>query len=163
MAAPKPSTVVLLLAVFACVALYVLGLGLGATDRARPGRPSMSQQERQRLRERFIRPRPVQAEALSADCPLSDGVLSVQAGSTCRVEIAEAGGRLRTLEVAPEEPGSLALRFTPRGRPALPRSEERLREPVQLDVSGEGAELALTCRGAPSGGAQPGRCRARLR
>jgi hypothetical protein len=59
MPAPKPSTVVLLLVAFACIALYVLGVGLGATDNSSAGRPSMSKEERQRLRDRFIKPRPV--------------------------------------------------------------------------------------------------------
>lgn len=165
MPAPKPFTVVLILAVFACVALYVLGVGLGATDTSRAGRVTMSKEERQRLRERFIRPRPVKAEELTADCPLSGGVLTVQAGRTCRVTIEETRARGRTLEVAPAGPGSggVSFEFTPKGQPALPVSEDLLREPRKLDVMKEGAELAVTCRSAISGGGQPGRCQVRLR
>ena len=77
MPAPKASTVVLILAVFACVAFYVLGVGLGATDDSRAGRSSMSKEERLRLRDRFIRPRPVKTEELRAECPMASGVLTV--------------------------------------------------------------------------------------
>lgn len=160
MPAPKPFTVVLILAVFACVALYVLGVGLGVTDTSRSGRPSMSKEERQRLRERFIRPRPVNAEELQADCPLSQGVLTVQAGRSCRVTIAEAGALGRTLAVAPLGPGSgsVSFEFTPKSKPSLPVSEDLLREPRKLDVMKEGGELVLTCRSAGTGG----RCQVRL-
>lgn len=158
MSAPKPFTVVLILAVFACVALYVLGVGLGATDSSRAGRPSMSKEERQRLRERFIRPRPVKAEELKADCPLAQGVLTVEVGKSCRVTIAEAGARGRTVEVAPAG-GGVSFEFTPKSQPALPVSEELLKGSRKLDVMKEGAELVITCRTAASGG----RCQVRLR
>jgi hypothetical protein len=165
MAAPKPSTVVLLLAVFACIALYVLGVGLGATDNSRAGRPSMSKEERGRLRDRFVKPRAVKAEELRTDCPFSQGVLTVEAGNACRVTVAEGGARPRTVEVAPAGPGSggVSLEFTPKSKPGLPVSEELLREPKKLDVMEEGAELVLTCRNTISGGGQPGRCQVRLR
>jgi len=165
MPAPKPFTVVLLLAVFACLALYVLGVGLGATDSSRAGRSSMSKEERQRLRERFIHPRPVKEEELKTDCPLTSGVLTVAQGRSCRVSIAEAGARGRTVEVAPAGPGSggVSLEFTPTSKPALPVSEELLKGPKKLDVMKEGAELVFTCRNAVSGGGQPGLCQVRLR
>jgi hypothetical protein len=158
MPAPKPFTVVLILAVFACVALYVLGVGLGATDNSRAGQSSMSKEERQRLRDRFIRPRPVKAEELKADCPLASGVLTVEAGKSCRVSIAEAGARGRTVEVAPAG-GGVSFEFTPKSQPALPVSEELLKGPRKLDVMKEGAELVITCRTAAGGG----RCQVRLR
>lgn len=157
MPAPKPSTVVLILAVCACVALYLLGLGLGATDNSRAGRSSMSKEERQRLRDRFIRPRPVKADELRADCPLASGVLTVAQGKSCRVTIEEAGARGRTVEVAPAS-GGVSLRFTPKSKPALPVSEDPLKGPKKLDVMKEGGELTLTCRGAVSGGS----CQVRL-
>ena len=165
MEAPKPFTVVLLLAVFACIALYVLGVGLGATDNSRAGRSSMSKEERQQLRDRFIRPRPVKAEELKADCPLTGGVLSVELGKACRVTIAEAGARGRTVEVAPAGPGSggVSFEFIPKSQPALPVTEALLKEPKKLDVMKEGAELVVTCRNALSGGGQPGLCQVRLR
>lgn len=157
MPAPKPSTVVLILAVFACVALYVLGLGLGATDHSRAGRLSISKEERQRLRDRFIRPRPVKTDELRADCPLASGVLTLEQGRTCTVTIEEAGARGRTVEVAPAS-GGVSLRFTPNDKPALPVSEDLLKEPKKLDVMKKGAELTLTCVAAGSGG----RCQVRL-
>ncbi|HYH96783.1 hypothetical protein [Hyalangium sp.] len=164
MPAPKPFTVVLLLALFLCVALYVLGVGLGATDNSRAGRSSMSKGERQRLRDRFLKPRPVKAEELQADCPLSNGVLTVERGRSCRVTIAEAGARGRTVEVAPAGPGSggVSFEFTPKSQPGLPISEELLTAPQKLDVMKEGAELVVTCRNAATGGGQPGRCQVRL-
>lgn len=162
MPAPKPFTVVLILAVFACVALYVLGVGMGATDNSRAGRPSLSKEERQRLRDRFIKPRPVKVEELKADCPLATGVLTVDAGKSCRVTIAEAGARGRTVELAPAG-GGVSFEFTPKSQPSLPVSEDLLRGPRKLDVMKEGAELVVTCRNAMSGGGQPGRCQVRLR
>lgn len=157
MPAPKPSSVVLILAVFAIVALYVLGVGLGATDNSRAGRSSMSTEERQRLRDRFIKPRPVKAEELKAECPMASGVLTVAQGSACRVTIEEAGARGRTVEVVPAA-GSVALKFTPKSKPGLPVSEDPLKGSKKLDVMKEGGELLLTCRIAVSGGA----CQIRL-
>jgi hypothetical protein len=158
MPAPKPSTVVLILALFACVALYVLGVGLGATDNSGEGRTSMSKEERLRLRDRFIKPRPVKAEELQADCPLASGVLTVQQGRACRVIIQEAGARGRTVEVAPAS-GGVSMNFTPKSKPALPVSEDSLTGPKKLDVMKEGGELLITCRSAVSGGS----CQVRLR
>lgn len=158
MPAPKPFTVVLILAVFACVALYVLGVGLGATDNSRAGRSSMSKEERQKLRERLIRPRPVKAEELRTDCPLTNGVLTVEAGRSCRVTIAETGARGRTVELVPAG-GGVSFEFTPKSQPSLPVSEALLKEPRKLDVMKEGAELVMTCQSAGSGG----RCQVRLR
>jgi hypothetical protein len=165
MAAPKPFTVVLLLAVFACVAFYVLGVGLGVTDTSQAGRPSLSKAERERLRERLLKPRPVKPEELQADCPLSSGVLLIELGRSCKVGISEAGARARTVEVALAGPGAggVSLEFMSKAKPSLPVSVERLGEPRNLDVPREGAELTLTCRSAVSGGGQPGRCRVRLR
>ncbi|MDY7227256.1 hypothetical protein [Hyalangium rubrum] len=159
MAAPKPFTVVLILAVFACIALYVLGVGLGATDNSKQGRSSMSKQERAKLRERFFPPRAVKAEELQADCPLANGVLSVVQGRACRVSIAEGGARARTLEVVLVGAGAVALEFTPKGKPALPISVDRLTEPRKLDVMKEGAELVVTCR-SPGAGSTP--CQVKL-
>ncbi len=151
MPAPKPFTVVLILAVFACAALYVLGVGLGATDNSRAGGTSMSKEERQRLRDRFIKPRPVKPEELQADCPLASGVLTVAQGKPCRVTIQEAGARGRTVEVAPAS-GGVSVNFTPKSKPALPVSEDPLKGPKKLDVMKEGGELVITCRSAVSGG-----------
>ncbi|MFL5345381.1 MAG: hypothetical protein ACJ8AT_11335 [Hyalangium sp.] len=147
----KPSTVVLILAVFACVALYVLGLGLGATDNFRAGRTSTLTAEFQRLRDRFMKPRPVKPEELQADCTLTSGVLAVPQGSSCRVTIKEAGARGRTVEVAPAS-GSVSLNFTPKTQPGLPVSEDPLKGSKKLDVMKEGGELNIKCLSAVSGG-----------
>jgi hypothetical protein len=103
MAQPKPSTVVLILAVFACVALYVLGVGLDAQDRSAGGRPTMSKQEREALRERILgKPRPVEPEALKATgCEVSGGVVRVSPARECWLDISESGTRLRAVEVEP--------------------------------------------------------------
>ena len=148
MPAPKPLTVVLILAIFAIVALYVLGVGLGATDNSGPGGTTMSKEELGRLRERFIKPRPVKAEELKANCPLSGGVLSVAQGSSCRVSIDEAGARARTVEVVLSA-GTVSLEFTPKSTHALPLPKKPLTKPRKLDVDKEGAELVVTC--APGG------------
>jgi hypothetical protein len=157
MPAPKPLTVVLILAVFAIVALYVLGLGLGATDNSRAGRSPMSPEERTRWRERFIKPRPVKAEEVKADCPFASGVLSVEPGRVCRVIIEETGARARTVEVSRVGAGTVGLEFTPKSKPALPLSEDNLTGSRKLDVAKEGAELVVSC-----GAAGGQRCQVRL-
>jgi hypothetical protein len=156
MPAPKPITVVLILLLFAIVALYVLGVGLGAADNSGSGRTTMSKQELAQLRERFIKPRPVKAEELTASCPLSGGVLSVAQGGSCQVSIEEAGARARTMEVKPVA-GSLTLAFTPKSKHALELPVKPLTSARKLDVDKEGAKLVLTCSAA---GEQP--CQVRL-
>jgi hypothetical protein len=61
------------------------------------------------------------------------------------------------VEVAPTS-GGVSFEFTPKSKPALPVSEDLLKEPKKLDVMKEGAELVITCR---SGG--PALCRVLLR
>jgi hypothetical protein len=161
MTAPKPFTVVLILAVFACVALYVLGVGLGTTDNSQAGKPSMSKEERQRLRDRFIKPRPVKAEELKADCPLINSVLTVEEGRSCRVTIAEAAAQGRTVELAPVG-GGVSFEFKQTSKPSLPLSEALLKGPRKLDVMKEGADLVITCRNGSSGAPLPGRCQVRV-
>lgn len=154
----KPSTVVLILAVFACVALYVLGLGLSATDSFRAGHTASLTAQFQRLRDRFMKPRPVKPEELQASCTLASGKLIVQQGSSCRVTIQEAGARGRTVEVTPAS-GIVSLNFTPKTKPGLPVSEAPLKGPKKLDVMKEGGELVLAC--GSTGGAAP--CQVLLR
>lgn len=160
----KPSTVLLLLAVFAVVALYVLGVGLGATDTSKgSSKPAVTTEKREAWRERFIKPRPVEADELKvaqgASCTLSGQTLSVPPGPTCRVEVAEGGARGRTLEVVPQ--GSVvALTFTPKSKPALVVSKDALADAKKLDVMKEGASLELRCVPGPTG-AVP--CRVLLR
>jgi hypothetical protein len=156
MSAPKPITVVLILAVFAIVALYVLGLGLGATDNSGSGRSPLSPEERTRWRERLMKPRPVKAEEVKASCPFAGGVLSVEPGQSCRVTIEETGARARTVELARVGAGIVAFAFTPKSKPALPLSVANLTGSRKLDVAKEGAELVVTCAGTGP------RCQVRL-
>jgi hypothetical protein len=144
---PKPSTILLILAVFACVMLYVLGVGLGAQDRSssRGGNP-VSKEERQRWRERFVKPRPVAEEDLKATgCVLSEGTARVGRGLTCRVDIAESGARVRTVNVEPLSGSRVDVKLEPRGGPSVPATLDDLGERKELDVPEEGATLSLKC------------------
>ncbi|WP_309893012.1 hypothetical protein [Archangium sp.] len=162
MAQPKPSTVVLILAVFACVALYVLGVGLGAQDRSTGGLSTMSKQEREALRERLLgKPRPVEPEALKAmGCEVSGGVVRVSPARECRLDISESGTRLRAVEVEPQLGSRVDVAFKPGGKPAVPASFENLEKSQSLDVPREGAVLSLRCV-RPVG--NPPECSVRLR
>jgi hypothetical protein len=148
---PKPSTILLILAVFACVALYVLGMGLGAQDKSSRGgqaRNPVSKEERERLRERFVKPRPVAAEDLRAtNCALSDDTVRVRVGSKplCEVDIAESGARVRTVNVEPLSGSRVHVKLTPKGGPAVVATLDNLGERRGLDVPAEGATLTLTC------------------
>lgn len=161
----KPSTVLLILAVVVVVALYVLGVGLGATDRSEGSRrPAVTAEKRQEWRERFIKPRPVEAEELKvaqgAPCSLAGQALSVTPGQPCRLEVTEGGARGRTLEVVPQ--GSVvAFTFTPKSKPALVVTEDATADAKKLDVMKEGASLELRCVPGPSGPTAP--CRVLLR
>lgn len=161
----KPSTVVLILAVVLVVAVYVLGVGLGATDRSESRRqPAVTAEERQRWRERFLKPRPVEAEELSvregSSCKLAGQELSVTQGQTCRLVVAEDGLRGRTLEVVPQ--GALvSLDYTPAKGPALPVSEDNFGDAKRFDVMGEGGELEVRCVRSLTG--SPALCRVLLR
>jgi hypothetical protein len=144
---PKPSTILLILAAFACVALYVLGVGLGAQDPSSGGgRNPVSKEERERLRERFIKPRPVAEEDLRAvGCALSGGTVRVARGLPCRVDIAKAGARVRTVNVEPLSGSRVDVKLEPKGGPSVPASLDNLGERRGLDVPEEGASLLLTC------------------
>jgi hypothetical protein len=146
MSQPKPSTILLILAVFACLMMYVLGAGLGAQDRSAKGSNPMSKEERQRLRERFIKPRPVAEEELkTTGCVLSEGTVRVARGLPCRVDIAKAGARVRTVNVEPLSGSQVDVRLEPKGGPSIPASIDGLGERRGLDVPEEGATLSLTC------------------
>ncbi|AKJ07340.1 hypothetical protein ATI61_111292 [Archangium gephyra] len=143
---PKPSTILLILAVFACVAMYVLGAGLGAQDRSSKGANPMSKQERERWRERFVKPRPVAEEDLkTTGCVLSEGTVRVARGLACRVDIAKSGARVRTVNVEPLSGSQVDVRLEPKGGPAVPATLEGLGERRGLDVPEAGATLSLTC------------------
>jgi hypothetical protein len=148
---PKTSTIVLILAVFACVMLYVLGMGLGAQDtsaRKDEVRIPVSKEERERLRERFVKPRPVTAEDLHPTrCTLSEDTVRVRVGSDppCEVVIAESGTRVRTVNVEPLAGSQVNVTLTPKGGPAVVATVEKLGKRRGFDVPGEGATLTLTC------------------
>ncbi len=161
MAAPKPFTVVLLLAVFACVALYVLGVGLGAQQGSSGRGAAVSKEERGRWRERFVKPPPVAEEDVKATgCALSGDTARVVRGLPCRVDIAESGERVRTVNVEPLAGSRVDVTLEPKGGPAVPASLEGLGERRGLDVPEAGARLTLTCTRPEGGGAE---CRVKLR
>ncbi|KFA89002.1 hypothetical protein [Archangium violaceum] len=146
MSQPKPSTVLLILAVVACVALYVLGVGLGAQVRSPGGGSSVSQEERVRWRERFIKPPRVAEEDLSAtDCTLTGGTVRVVRGRECQVAIARSDERVRTVNVEPLSGSRVDVRLVPVGGAAVPARLEGVDERRELDVPEEGATLTLTC------------------
>lgn len=150
MAQPKPSTILLILAVFACVAMYVLGAGLGAQDRsskgASKGSNPVSKEDRQRWRERFVKPRPVAEEDLkTTGCVLSEGAVRVARGLPCRVDIAKAGARVRTVNVEPLAGSRVNVKLEPKGGPSVPATLENLGELKGLDVPAEGATLSIEC------------------
>jgi hypothetical protein len=160
----KPSTVLLLLAVVVVVALYVLGVGLGATDPSEGRRrPAVTAEQRQAWRERFIKPRPVNADELKlaqgAPCTLAGQEVSVTLGQPCRLEVEEGGARGRTLEVVPQA-SLVALTFTPKSKPALVVTEDATANAKKLDVMKEGASLELRCVRGLTGSAAL--CRVRL-
>ncbi|XXF77095.1 hypothetical protein P2318_29180 [Myxococcaceae bacterium GXIMD 01537] len=161
----KPSTVVLILVLVAVVALYLLGVGLGATDRsASSSQPAVSIEDRQAWRERFLKPRPVEADELKVQagspCTLVDQKLNVPLGSPCRVEVTAGGARARTLEVVPQA-AFVSMTFTPRGKPALPVKEDSLSDAKKLDVMREGGDLEVSCLRAAAGPTLP--CGVQLR
>ncbi|MFP2929005.1 hypothetical protein ACLESO_28160 [Pyxidicoccus sp. 3LG] len=140
----KPIHVVLLLAVMAIVALYVLGVGLGATSKS----PAQSNpmETASKLRERFLKPRAVTAEELATACPFKDGVLTVATAATCVVEVKTSDTRTRSLELIPQPPSTVKVELLPKGKPSVPATIKSLEESRKVDVSEEGAELKVTCR-----------------
>lgn len=139
----KPIHAVLLLALFAIVALYVLGVGLGATGD--PPRAVDPAQTAQKLRERFLKPRPVTAEELATACPFKGGVLAVSRAATCTVDVKASDARSRSLELTPRSPSSVKVEWIPRGKPSVPATFNTLDEAKKLDVTKEGADLKVTC------------------
>jgi hypothetical protein len=162
MAAPKPITVVLILAVFACVALYVLGVGLGVQDRSEPGSSPLSEEVLKRWRDRLFSPEAVAPGELRAvsGCALSAGRVEVVRGRECQVDIGESDARLRVLEVEPLGGSAVDLRLEVKGRVPVEIPVEELDESTSFHVLGSGATLTLECR-RPTG--TPARCRVRLR
>lgn len=144
----KPIHAVLILGIAAIVALYVLGAGLGATDRS--SRKSSPSETGKGLRERFIKPRPVAVEELATGCALKNGILSIRGGATCEVDVKASDTKVRSLllERIEEVPAPVKVELTPRGKPSVPATFDPLKESKKLDVMEEGASLKVTC-GAP--------------
>ncbi|NTX03431.1 MULTISPECIES: hypothetical protein [Myxococcus] len=143
----KPLHVVLILAIVAIVALYVLGVGLGAKDESsRRESPTQSAQE---LRERFIKPEPVDATELAATCAFQEGVLVLPSGGSCRVDVKASDTRMRSLEVVPRPLSVVRVSLASRGKPSVPAKFDPLKEAKKLDVAKEGADLEVTCLSAP--------------
>jgi hypothetical protein len=139
----KPIHAVLILAIIAIVALYVLGVGLGATsDSPRAVSPA---ETAERLKERFLKPRPVTAEDLATACPFEDGALAVTRGATCTVDVKESDTRSRSMELVPRSPSSVKVEWVPRGKPSVPATFNTLDEAKKLDVTKEGVDLKVTC------------------
>lgn len=159
---PKASTIVLLLALFACVALYVLGVGLGVQDETPSGESGMSEQERKNLRTRiFGAPPSVAPGALTATsgCVLSGGRVQVVPRSPCVVAVAESDERLRTLEVEPLGGSVVDLRLEFKGRVPVAIPVDELDEAQEFNVLGSGATVTLECRTPSAVGGCPVRLR----
>lgn len=156
----KPIHAVLLLGIFVIIALYVLGVGLGATDASsRKESPSESVKG---LRERFFKPRPVTAEELAiTGCALKNGILSMPGGATCEVDVKASDTKVRSLslELVSEVPAPMKVELTPRGKPSVPATFDPLEESKALDITEEGAGLKVRCGAPPL--QQPG-CALRL-
>lgn len=160
----KPSTVLLILAVVVVVALYVLGVGLGATDSSEGSRqPAVTAEQRQEWRERFIKPRPVEPGELAleedAPCTLKGQEVSVTQGQPCGVVVAAGGARGRTLEVVPQA-SVVSFTFRPNEERALDVTEDAATGAEKLDVLRTGGSLELRCVRGLSG--SPALCRVRL-
>jgi hypothetical protein len=148
---PKPIHVVLILAIVAIVALYALGVGLGATgDSPRQVKPA---QTGQTLRERFLKPRAVTVEELTVGtgCTLTKGILSLRGAASCEVDVKASDTRVRSLalELIPELGAPMRVEVTPRGKPSVPATFNPLKESRTLDVTEEGAGLRVTCVAPP--------------
>jgi hypothetical protein len=145
----KPIHAVLLLGVAAIVALYILGVGLGATSES-PRKTSPSERGQQ-LRERFLKPRAVAAEDVATGCAFKNGILSMRGGATCEVDVKAADAKVRSLllERVEEVPAPMKVEVTPRGKPSVPATFDPLKESKTLDVMEEGAALKVTCEAPP--------------
>lgn len=144
----KPIHAVLILAIVAMIALYALGVGLGATGDS-PGQAKPSETAA-KLRERFFKPRAVTAEELTpgSGCTLTKGILSLRGGATCDVDVKASDTRVRSLllELIPEVGAPMEVAVTPRGKPSVPATFDPLKESKQLDVLEEGARLRVSCK-----------------
>ncbi|QSQ23062.1 hypothetical protein JY651_49610 [Pyxidicoccus parkwayensis] len=139
----KPIHAVLILVLIAIAALYVLGVGLGATGKSPSAIDPM--EEARTLKARFLKPRPVKAEELATACSFTDGALAVPRAATCTVDVKASDTRSRSLGLTPRGASSVKVEWVPRGRPSVPATFNTLDEAKTLDVTQEGADLKVTC------------------
>ncbi|MBZ4419334.1 hypothetical protein [Myxococcus sp. RHSTA-1-4] len=147
----KPIHAVLILVIVAIVALYVLGVGFGATSES-PRRTKPSETA-QKLRERFVKPRAVTAEELDVGtgCTFTKGILSLRGAASCQVDVKASDTKVRSLslELIPEVAAPMKVELTPRGKPSVPATFDPLKESKAVDVMEEGAGLKVTCEAPP--------------
>lgn len=144
MAAPKLSTIVLLLVLVALVAFFVVGVALGAGDK-----PAPSRDQRLALRDKlFGKPKPVDRAELSATgCQGDPKAPLVRPGVSCQVRIQKGKSLLRSMKVRTRD--GMHLVYTPEGKAKTPISVN-LRagqdNKVELSIQRDGGQLALTCQ-----------------
>ena len=136
MSAPKPSTLLLILALLAVVALFVVGvLQRGPEDRT---------PDKSALKERWLeRPKPVAAQDFEGDpCrrPLP-------AGQRCAFEVKGAWALTRSLKVTTTDGVTVVLKPKGQGR-AVPVQLKRpgTSQRVDLQVGQRGAGVEITCQ-----------------
>jgi len=144
MAAPKPAVLLLLLAVFALLAFFVLGVGLGAGDK-----PPPSREEKLAWRDKlFGAPSPVlPAELeLKPPCAGTPALSRVPAGESCQIQVGSAKARLRKLTATSRD--VVRLVYTSNGRVHTPiqvRLEGGSQRKAELTVQNAGGVLELSC------------------
>ncbi len=135
MSAPKPSTVLLVLALVAVVALFVVGVASRGPEDRTPDKSA--------LRERWLgRPKKVAGEDLEGDpCrrPLP-------AGQRCAFEVKGAWSLSRSLPVSTTDGVTVLLEPKGQGR-AVPVQLKRpgTSQRVDLQVGQKGARIEITC------------------
>lgn len=136
MSAPKPGTVLLVLALVALVVLFALTVGLRA--------PDGEAIDKQRLQERWLgsRPKVAPGELEGGAC---QGLLP--AGQRCAFEVAAARALTRTLTVSTQDEVTVVLSPKDQGRD-VPVELKRPghQKSVDLQVGRKGARVEITCR-----------------
>ncbi|HYV47636.1 MAG TPA: hypothetical protein VFA20_22410 [Myxococcaceae bacterium] len=136
MSAPKPSTLLLILALVAVVALFVVGVAVrGPEDRT---------MDKASLKERFLSgPKPVAAQDLEGD-PCRHPLV---AGQRCAFEVKGAWALARSLKVTTTDGVTVQIQPKGQGR-AVPVELKRpgTSQRVDLQVGQKGARIEITCR-----------------
>jgi hypothetical protein len=133
--APKPSTILLILALLAVVALYVVGVASrGPDDRT---------VDKAALKERFLSGRkPVAAQDLEGDPCRAP----VAAGQRCAFDVKGAWSLSRSLPVATTDAVTVVLQPKGQGR-AVPVKMDRpgTSQRVDLQIGQQGGHVEITC------------------